>query len=122
MKRIQIIFILLISLTVLSVITGKKNPYYSEYDSRFICSLKFDLDLFDYISEEMNRGESSNEISSVTTGAGHNTHSRIELGKNSSFAVLLPLLASQFFNSAENIYKKTSREHSTGPRAPPIFS
>ena len=122
MKRIQIIFALLAVVTVLSVISGgEQNNYYSEYDSRFLCSLKADFEIFDF-SEEVDRTKPENELSSIATFTAYNTNSKIDFGNNMPASLLFPDSKKTFSGIFKTSSKKQFLKRSSSPRSPPFHS
>lgn len=123
MKRIQIIFLLLITLTVLSVLSGREDSgYYSEYDTRFTCSLlKYDFKLLD-ITQELKPENSQKELSQYTfqnvinTNDHQKTLKKVAGIKHRLFPVKL------FYSDTQNQFIDLNQNVLFPSRAPPFYS
>ena len=122
MKRIQIIFLVLVAITLLSVISSREDSnYYSEYNTRFTCGLKYDFELFDFSQEFKNK--SSHEEITIFSIQNAVVTNNIQKPVNN--------LPSQFRNTSrvnkffsinhDNLYNQTQKSLLPS-RAPPFYS
>lgn len=122
MKRIQIIFLFLAVLTVLSVIPDQKDHnYYSEYDTRFTCGLKYDFTLLNF-GHELKKSKNQEEVSSSIFHNAVTNSSQQLFVKNISSSPFYPALAKSFFQNDKNDIKIINRNTLIPPRAPPSHS
>jgi len=122
MKRIQIIFLFLITLTILSVVSNREDTnYYSEYDTRFTCGLKYDFELLE-ISHELKRDTGKEELSIFTIQNAVITGTQQKIIKNISRQIFQPANGKTFYSlklfNLENLNQKSLFPS----RAPPFYS
>ena len=122
MKRIQIIFLFLTAVTVLSVIPGSGDPnYYSEYDTRFTCGLKYDFTLLD-IGHDLKNSKNQEELSSFILNNAVTNGSNQIFVKDISRSIFDPANENRYspgYRSDINIFNPDSLIPS---RAPPSLS
>ena len=111
MKRIQIIFLFLITLTILSVVSNREDTnYYSEYDTRFTCGLKYDFELLE-IPHELKRDTGKEELSIFTIQNAVITGTQQKIIKNISRQIFQPANGKTYYSlklfNLENLYQKS---------------
>lgn len=123
MKRIQIIFLLLIILTVLSVISDREDSgYYSEYDTRFTCSLlKYDFELLD-ITQELKPENRQKEISHYTFQNVLNTNDHQKTFKKAAVLKHRLFPVKLFYSDTQNQFIDLNQKVLFPSRAPPCYS
>jgi hypothetical protein len=122
MKRIQIIFLFLIALTTLSVVSDREDTnYYSEYDTRFTCGLKYDFGLLE-ISHELKRDTSKEELSIFTIQNAVITSNQQKIVKNISRQIFQPASGKTFYRFKLNNLNNQTQQSLFPSRAPPLYS
>ncbi len=122
MKRIQIIFLFLIALTVLSVISDREDSnYYSEYNTRFTCGLKYDFKLL-HIGHELKKSNNQKELSAYTVLNAVTTGSQQNIVKHSSNYLFDLPLAKRELTEYRNEFEIFNLKTLIPSRAPPSFS
>ena len=123
MKRIQIIFLLLLALTVLSLVSGGEDSnYYSEYDTRFSCGLKYDINLIEIVDHKLNQQNSREELTSRIIQNGINTHSqKIQFKNTPGISWEIPL-APNYYSTSNTNFTSLTQDDLSPSRAPPVHS
>ncbi len=122
MKRIQIIFLFLIALTVLSVISDREDSnYYSEYNTRFTCGLKYDFTLL-HIGHELKQSNNQKELSAYTVLNAATTGSQQNIVKHSSNYLFDLPPAKRDLTEYRNEFEIFNLKTLIPSRAPPSFS
>ena len=122
MKRIQIIFLFLITLTILSVVSNREdNNYYSEYDTRFTCGLNYDFELLE-ISHELKRDTGKEELSIFTIQNVVITGTHQKIIKNISRQIFQPANGKTFYSLILFNLKNQNQKSLFPSRAPPFYS
>ena len=122
MKRIQIIFLILTAVTVLSVIQGNEEQnYYSEYDTRFTCGLKYDFTLLD-IGHELKNSKNQEEISSfIIQNAVTNSPNQLFV-KEITHSFFDPSIETRYSSGYRNDFVNFNPDSLIPSRAPPSLS
>ncbi len=122
MKRIQIIFLFLITLTILSVVSNREDTnYYSEYDTRFTCGLKYDFELLE-ISHELKRDTGKEELSIFTIQNAVITGTQQKIIKNISRQIFRPANGKTFYGLKLFNLENHNQKSLFPSRAPPFYS
>ncbi len=123
MKRIQIIFLFFIALTILSVVSDRGDSnYYSEYDTRFSCGLKYDFNILEIVKHKLNQENSREELTlaDIQNGLITNDH-QTQIKKVSGITEELPRLKKSFTTSQQS-FTDSNQNDSSPSRAPPAYS
>jgi len=122
MKRIQIIFLFLIILTVLTVLTNREDSnYYSEYDTRFTCGIKYDFGLLEIV-HELKQDSSQKELSLYSIQNAVTTNNPQKIVKNLSVRNNnIPTLKT-FYTTPQNNLTALNQAGLSPSRAPPLYS
>lgn len=122
MKRIQIIFLLLITLSVLSLVSDREDTnYYSEYDTRFTCGLKYDFELLE-ISYELKKDTGEEELSIFTIQNAVITGNQQKIIKNISLEFYQPPVKKTFYSIKFYDLYDHNQKSLLPSRAPPLYS
>jgi len=122
MKRIQIIFLFLITLTILSVVSNREDTnYYSEYDTRFTCGLNYDFELLE-ISHELKRDTGKEELSIFTIQNAAITGNQQKIIKNISRQIFQPANGKTFYSLKLFNLENQNQKSLFPSRAPPFYS
>jgi len=122
MKRIQIIFLLITTITFISVLSGREDTnYYSEYDTRFTCGLKYDFELLE-ISHELKKDSSQEKISIFSAQNAVITGNQQKFIKNISEHFLQPSNEKTFYSFKLFDHNNQNQNSEPPSRAPPLYS
>ena len=122
MKRIQIIFLLLVTLSVLSILSGQEDAnYYSEYDTRFTCGLKYDFELLE-ITHELKKDPGHEEISIISIQNAVVTGTQQKIIKNISGKFFQPTGKKTFYSFNLYYFNSQNQKSLLPSRAPPLYS
>ena len=122
MKRIQIIFLILTAVTVLSVINGSEDAnFYSEYDTRFTCGVKYDFTLL-HIGHEIKNSKNQEEVSSFIIHNAVTNSSNQVFAKEIVHSFIDPSIETRYSSGYRNDFVNFNPDSLIPSRAPPSLS